>query len=84
MALKKKTRTIEVPFETSAEVPRGALNIEEFAENQGIGRTIVYRLLMDGSIRSYKIGRRRLIPCSETADFPARMLAKAQEQEVLS
>jgi len=79
MALSKKTRTIEIPVETEAEIPRGSLTIEEFAISQGLGRTLTCKLLQQGVIRSYKIGRRRLIPVSETAAFPARMLAAAEQ-----
>jgi len=77
--IKQKTRTIEIPVEPEAEIPRGALSIEEFAISQSLGRTVTCKLLQQGVIRSYKIGRRRLIPVSETVDFPARMLALSEQ-----
>ena len=84
MAQTTKTRIFEIPVEmTSADIPRGALNVEEFAVSQGLGRTITCRLVADGTVRSYKIGRRRLIPATETVDFPARMLACGEAQEKL-
>jgi excisionase family DNA binding protein len=79
MALIKKTRTIEIPVEPEAEIPRGSLSIEEFAISQSLGRTVTCKLLQQGVIRSYKVGRRRLIPVSETVDFPARMLAMGEQ-----
>jgi excisionase family DNA binding protein len=43
-----------------AEHPR-AYRIDDFCRAYGVGRTTVYALLKNGTLRSIKIGRRRLI-----------------------
>ena len=43
----------------------------------GIGRTYLYSLLRDGSLRSVTIGTRRLVPRSELEDYVARLLGAA-------
>lgn len=40
----------------------------------GIGRTYLYSLLRDGSLRSVTIGTRRLVPRSELEEYVARLL----------
>lgn len=40
------------------------LSIDEAATALGIGRTALYHELTNGRLRSFKIGRRRLIPAS--------------------
>jgi excisionase family DNA binding protein len=56
------------------DVPRGSLRVAEFAQAQGLGYAKTYEYVMRGLIRSYKVGKRRLIPASEVLDFPARMI----------
>ncbi len=41
---------------------RLAYSPQQAAEALGIGRTLIYQLIDSGSLRSLKIGRRRLIP----------------------
>jgi excisionase family DNA binding protein len=55
---------------TGADVPR-AYRIDDFCRAYGIGRTTVYALLKNGTLRSIKIGRRRLI----TADSAEALLS---------
>ena len=45
------------------------LSVEEAAERLNVGRTTVYGQIADGSIRSVKVGRRRLIPASAIAEI---------------
>ena len=40
------------------------LSIDEAARTLGIGRTVLYDELTNGRLRSFKVGRRRLIPAS--------------------
>jgi len=46
---------------TTSVAPR-VLRVEEAARALGIGRSLVYDLIRTGRLRSFKIGRRRLIP----------------------
>ena len=62
------TRTIDGPPEL--------LSIAAAARHLGIGRTALYHELATGHLRSFKIGRRRLIPAS-TID--AYIAARAEE-----
>lgn len=48
------------------------LSIPEAANALGISRSALYWRLRDGSIRSFKVGRRRLIPASAIAEFGDR------------
>ena len=61
------------------EVPRGSFTVREFAQAQRLGYVKTYELVMTGRVRSYTVGRRRLIPGSELIDFPTRELAKQEE-----
>lgn len=57
--------------------PPELLSIEEAARRLGIGRTALYHELTNGSLRSFKVGRRRLIPASSIYAY-----IDAQVQEV--
>ena len=59
-------------------VARGSVTVREFAEAQRLGYVKTYELVMTGRVRSYTVGRRRLIPASELIDFPARELAEQE------
>lgn len=52
---------------------RVLLTIEEAAEQLGIGRTLMYRLIGDGEIESIRIGRLRRIPTSAVQDYARRL-----------
>lgn len=52
---------MDKPKQTPPEVKPGAFSISEFAEAFKIGRSTVYDLLDAGKIRSFYVGRRRLI-----------------------
>jgi excisionase family DNA binding protein len=45
--------------------------VEEAARLLGIGRTMTYRYMMSGELRSVTLGRRRLISVSSLEDFVA-------------
>lgn len=47
-----------------AATPDRLLSIDETAAALGLGRTAVYAELTSGRLRSFKVGRRRLIPAS--------------------
>ncbi len=48
------------------------LSIPETAEALGIGRTLIYRELEAGRLRSIHVGRRRLVPASAVAEYAER------------
>jgi excisionase family DNA binding protein len=60
------------------DVPRGSFTVREFAHAQRLGYVKTYELVMAGRVRSYTVGRRRLIPASELIDFPRRELAEQE------
>lgn len=51
------------------------LDVETVADRLSLGRTVIYRLLGDGSLRSIKIGKRRLVPTEALAEFVANQEA---------
>lgn len=60
-------------FAPLAPMRRSGLSVPEFARAVGIGRTLAFRLIREGVIRSVKIGRRRVVPASEQDAFLARL-----------
>ena len=52
-------------------------NTTDAAMMLGIGRTNLYMLLRDGSLRSVTIGTRRLVPRRELEAYVARLLEAA-------
>ena len=59
--------------------PDRLLSIDEAAAALGIGRTAFYQELTNGRLRSFKVGRRRLIPASA---IEAYIEARAAEDPV--
>lgn len=49
------------------------VSVEEAASALGIGRTLVFALIKNGTLRSFKLGKRRLIPVSELTGLIARL-----------
>lgn len=47
------------------QAPETVLTVQEAAERLKISRGLVYSAITDGTIRSVRIGKRRLIPSSE-------------------
>jgi excisionase family DNA binding protein len=43
----------------------------------GIGRTVTYRLVLGGELRSVKIGRRRLVVRASVEEYVARLESSA-------
>ena len=50
---------------------------ERAAQRLGISTRAVYTLIASGDLRSFKAGKRRLIPDSECVSFIARRMAEA-------
>jgi len=53
--------------------PKPFLSVEEAAMLLGIGRTVTYRLVLGGELRSVKIGRRRLVVRASVEEYVARL-----------
>lgn len=53
--------------------PPVTISVEEAAMLLGIGRTVAYRLVLGGELRSIKIGRRRLVVRASIEEFVARL-----------
>lgn len=52
---------------------RVLLTVEEAAEQLGIGRTLLYKLIADGEIESIRIGRLRRVPTAAIQDYTRRL-----------
>jgi excisionase family DNA binding protein len=48
---------------------RLAYSVEEACEALGVGRALLYELIMSGRLHSIKVGARRLIPASALTEF---------------
>jgi excisionase family DNA binding protein len=53
--------------------PPVTVSVEEAAMLLGIGRTVTYRLVLGGELRSVKIGRRRLVVRASVQEYVARL-----------
>jgi excisionase family DNA binding protein len=61
--------------------PRLLLRIEEAAERLGVGRSLMYRLVMSGAIESVPIGRLRRIPSECLCEYVDRLRAQSAHLE---
>lgn len=50
------------------------LRPEQVAKMAAIGRTLVWRELMSGRLRSIKVGKRRLVPAQAVSEWIDRMI----------
>jgi excisionase family DNA binding protein len=57
------------------------LSVPEVAVALGIGRSLLYGLLLDGQIRSIKVGRARRIPPEAIEEFVARKSQEAADMQ---
>ena len=57
----------------SPQVPRVAFSIPETAAALGVGRTLVYKFIEEGQLKSLKLGKRHMITAQEIQDFLCRM-----------
>ncbi|MGH3670262.1 MAG: excisionase family DNA-binding protein [Pseudonocardiaceae bacterium] len=53
---------------------RVLLTAEEAAEQLGIGRTMMYKLIANGEIESIRIGRLRRVPTVAIQDYASRLV----------
>lgn len=53
--------------------PKAAFNVEEVMDSLGLSRQSVYNEINAGRLRSFKLGRRRLIPADAVPDWVRSM-----------
>jgi len=53
------------------------LTVEEAAEQLGIGRTLIYKLISSGEIESIRIGRLRRVPTAAIQEYARRLVSDA-------
>ena len=58
------------------------LRVEEAAARLGIGRSLMYRLVLSGEVESVHVGRLRRIPAECLAEHVARLRAGVRSAEV--
>ena len=63
------------------EEPRLLLRIEEAAHRLGIGRSLMYRLVLSGEVESVHIGRLRRIPVECLSEHVSRLRAEGHGAE---
>ena len=66
----------------SKEVDRFLLSIDQGAQALSIGRSLMYKLVMQGAIASVKVGRRRLVTRDAILAFIRRLETEQAEEEV--
>jgi excisionase family DNA binding protein len=64
-----------------SEMDKKLLNVNEAAALLGLGRSLVYSLVMQGKIKSIKIGRSRRIPITALDEFIKQRLEEANGEE---
>ncbi|WP_420123763.1 excisionase family DNA-binding protein [Nakamurella sp.] len=62
--------------------PKLLLRIEEAAKQLGIGRSLMYRLVMSGAIESVRLGRLRRIPAECLGEHVRRLRDEARSSQV--
>ena len=58
------------------------LRVEEAAERLGIGRSLMYRLVLSGEVQSVPVGRLRRIPCEALTEYVYRLRQEAEAAAV--
>lgn len=54
------------------------LRIEEAAERLGIGRSLMYRLVLSGEVQSVPVGRLRRVPCDALTEYVDRLRRESE------
>lgn len=67
-----------LPVEVEPAHIREAYSVSEFCARMGIGRTLAYRLIAEGAIKSVVAGKRRLIPATEGRAMLDRLSAQGK------
>ena len=62
----------EYPRIPMAPIEQRVTSVEGAAQLLGVGRTTAYELVANGSLRSFKVGARRLVPLTAIDEFVER------------
>ena len=57
------------------------LRIEEAARRLGIGRSLMYRLVLSGAVESVHVGRLRRVPAECLSEHVARLREEARQDK---
>jgi excisionase family DNA binding protein len=58
------------------------LSVSEAARRLGIGRSLLYRLMLEGQVMSVKIGRSRRVPVWALEQFVKTKVAEAEDVDI--
>lgn len=58
---------------STRELPLAGLSVEEVMESTGLSRQTVYNQINSGALRSFKVGRRRLVSPSALQSWVKRL-----------
>jgi excisionase family DNA binding protein len=72
----ERNQIMDEPEEVIAE-DRLLLRIEEAASRLGIGRSLMYRLVLSGQVQSVPLGRLRRIPAEALREYVERLRVEA-------
>jgi excisionase family DNA binding protein len=75
-ALAEHEEPVKEPAVARPMPERVLLTVDEAAERLGIGRTLTFRLVKVGEIKSVTIGRLRRIPASAVSDYADRLVSQ--------
>lgn len=59
------------------ELARLCLTVAEVAKATGLGKTVVYELIRDGELKSFKVGSKRLVKVSRLLEWMDKMEEEA-------
>jgi excisionase family DNA binding protein len=72
--ISERQRDEALPQPTRLLPERVLLTAEEAAEQLGIGRTLMYKLIAHGEIDSIRIGRLRRVPTAAIQEYASRLV----------
>ncbi|MHB8462582.1 MAG: helix-turn-helix domain-containing protein [Vulcanimicrobiaceae bacterium] len=67
-------------MDTNVSAPVGAISVAEAGRRIGVGHSTAKALCRSGDLRSFRVGRRRLITYAAIAEYIARREAEATHE----
>ena len=80
-AIEAPATTITAREDDPGKSPKLLLRIEEAAEQLGIGRSLMYRLVLSGAVESVRLGRLRRIPAECLGEHVRRLRDEARSNQ---